>query len=266
MDGSTFIILVCSLVNLPVTQQLSDTPPDSLPPSVMAQPPASVAPRRRPMAFTIPGFQRGYPQGNLDPWWYGYNFGDNAAGYYGGGNYTRYYAYSRGFPSIGDFPGPVPGPVWTNDPKRTPYLHQMPMFTQRGAYPEGPVMTGSKPKNIKLSTAESIQKPNISNKNNVSDQAVAKISIVLPETAKLQIEETPTKQTGSSREFVSPELQQDVDYVYHLKAEWIGSDGKNITREVKVVLRAAQHHKVVFDMNSDRVLVEPFNNIESIQR
>lgn len=127
-------------------------------------------------------------------------------------------------------------------------------------------MTGPKPKNIKLSTAESIQKPNISNKNNVSDQAVAKISIILPESAKLLIEESPTKQTGSSREFVSPVLEEDVDYVYHLKAEWFGPDGKNVTRETKVVLRAAQHHKVIFDFNSDRVLVEPITNTESIQR
>lgn len=255
MDGPTCIVL-CSLASLSFLQQESETPPAALPPAVMTQPPTSIAPRRRPMAFTIPGFQRGYPQGSLDPWWYGYNFGDNAAGYYGGGNYTRYYAYTRGFPSIGDFPGPVPGPVWTNDPKRTPYLHQMPMFTQRGAYPEGPVMTGSRAKNAKVSGTEPVHPTKPPIPQEAISSSVAKISISLPESARLLIEEKATMQTGINREFVSPELQEGVDYVYHLKAEWTGIDGRQTTREVKVALRAGQHHKVLFDMNSERVSVE----------
>jgi uncharacterized protein (TIGR03000 family) len=256
MDGSTYIMLVCALVNMPIMQQETDTPPTALPPSVMASPPASVAPRRRPMAFTIPGFQRGYPQGSLDPWWYGYNFGDNAAGYYGGGNYTRYYAYTRGFPSIGDFPGPVPGPVWTNDPKRTPYLHQMPMFTQRNGNLDGPVMTNTKPKNNKVSATEVIENSKLSQNKHDNETNVAKISIVIPETAKLIIEDATTKQIGKFREFISPQLEPGVDYVYHLKAEWIGSDGKNSTREIKVALRASQHHRVIFNNNSEQVSVE----------
>ena len=256
MDGSTYIMLVCALVNMPIMQQETDTPPTALPPSVMASPPASVAPRRRPMAFTIPGFQRGYPQGSLDPWWYGYNFGDNAAGYYGGGNYTRYYAYTRGFPSIGDFPGPVPGPVWTNDPKRTPYLHQMPMFTQRNGNLDGPVMTNTKPKNNKVSATEVIENSKLSQNKHDNETNVAKISIVIPETAKLIIEDATTKQIGKFREFISPQLEPGVDYVYHLKAEWIGSDGKNSTREIKVALRASQHYRVIFNNNSEQVSVE----------
>ena len=73
--------------------------------------------------------QDGYPIGSRPPWHYGYNLHDYAAGYFGGGNYREYYAYGRGGVSLGNFPDSLPGPVWTRDPKRTPWLDQLPIFS-----------------------------------------------------------------------------------------------------------------------------------------
>jgi uncharacterized protein (TIGR03000 family) len=218
------------------------------------QPVVQMPTKRRAMAFNIPGFQRGQPLGSYDPWWYGYNFGDQAAGFYGGGNYTRYYAYTRGFPSLGDFPGPVPGRVWTNDPKRTPYLHQSPQFTQPGFYPEGAVPRSTKPANKQVSGERSIEE----NETNlpVNPKLTARISIVVPEQATIKIEGIETRQTGVLREFISPQLVEDVDYVYHLRAEWLNENGQAIERDSRVVIKAGCHKKVLFSVKSENVLVE----------
>jgi len=218
------------------------------------QPVVQMPTKRRAIAFSIPGFQRGQPLGSYDPWWYGYNFGDQAAGFYGGGNYTRYYAYTRGFPSLGDFPGPVPGRVWTNDPKRTPYLHQSPQFTQPGFYPEGAVPRSTKPANKQVSGERSIEE----NETNlpVNPKLTARISIVVPEQATIKIEGIETRQTGVLREFISPQLVEDVDYVYHLRAEWLNENGQATERDSRVVIKAGCHKKVLFSVKSENVLVE----------
>ena len=255
MEGATITqaILLCIMA---IGQPEPSLESESIDQKIQRQPVTSLAPRRRALAFTIPGFQRGQPIGSLDPWWYGYNFGDSAAGFYGGGNYTRYYAYSRGFPSIGDFPGPVPGRVWTNDPKRTPYLHQMPQFTQRGVYPEGPVLRGAEPSNGKVSGDEEFDSLELPNNTPANPKLIARVSIKVPAEAKITIEGIATKQKGASREFVSPELIEDIDYVYHLHAEWLDEKNSLVQRNARVVLRAGSHHKVLFENGSDKVLVE----------
>ncbi len=219
----------------------------------------TTTPKRKAMAFSIPGFQRGQPIGSLDPWWYGYNFGDNAAGYYGGGNYTRYYAYSRGFPSIGDFPGPFPGRVWTTDPRRTPFLHQMPQLTLPESNQNGPVMRGVKPvKSKDLQAKTPTIEPEIT-KVNENSHLTARISIKLPPNAKINIEGIPTVQVGAYREFISPELIEDIDYVYHLDAEWLTEENDLVHRQVRIVLRAGSHQVVMFSNSSETVLIQKVN-------
>lgn len=258
MEGSALAqALTCFLIAF--QQDIPATDPEPIPAEIqnMAPVPAQVAPRRRAMAFSLPGFQRGQPLGSMDPWWYGYNFGDNAAGFYGGGNYTRYYAYSRGFPSIGDYPGPLPGRVWTNDPRRTPLLHQMPRFTQPGYYPDGPVLRGAEPSNKKVS-GEGEPNRGPEKPRQVSDpKLTARITVKVPVEAKITIEGEITKQVGGTREFVSPELMEDIDYVYHLRAEWVDMSNNIIQREARVALKAGAHQVVLFQEDSEKVLIEP---------
>lgn len=255
MEGATLAhTLVFCLIAL---RQAGPSPePDAIPKDIQNQPTVSVVPRRRAMAFSIPGFQRGQPIGSLDPWWYGYNFGDNAAGFYGGGNYTRYYAYSRGFPSIGDYPGPVPGRVWTNDPKRTPYLHQMPQLAQSGVHQDGPVMRGIKPSHREVSGETQVRESAVKEREEEKTKLTARISVKVPVEAKVTIEGVPTRQTGASREFISPELLEDIDYVYHLHAEWLDIRNKTVQRDARVVLRAGSHQIVMFQNEVDDVLIE----------
>lgn len=252
MEGLTLArALICCLITINQTEKENDQQEIKRQPSV-----TTTNPKRKAMAFSIPGFQRGQPIGSFDPWWYGYNFGDNAAGYYGGGNYTRYYAYTRGFPSVGDYPGPVPGRVWTNDPKRTPFLHQMPQFTQLGIYPDGSVMRGVKKANSKDMEANKITIASSTSKENENSHLTARISIKIPSNANISIEGVPTRQLGESREFVSPELIEDIDYVYHLDAEWLNDANDLVRRKARVVLRAGTHQVVVFSNTSEGVLIE----------
>jgi uncharacterized protein (TIGR03000 family) len=67
---------------------------------------------------------------------------------------------------------------------------------------------------------------------------VAKVTIRLPADAKLWVDGKPTRQTGPVREFVTPPvLRPGQAYQYTFKAEWT-QDGKKVTRERPVAVRA----------------------------
>ena len=56
------------------------------------------------------------------------------------------------------------------------------------------------------------------------------VHVRLPGDADLWFGGDKTSQTGSTREFVTPELKQDKDYIYTLKARWTDQDGEPVER------------------------------------
>lgn len=229
-----------------------------------------MSPPRRPRVFGFNNWHRGLPYGAYNPWFYGYDFGDVGAGYYGGSNYTRYYAYSRGTPSLGDFPDSVPGRVWTNDPRRTPYLHQMPHFyNPDGDWPTGPVYPGENPNLNRYGSstppgrpsgrpsdfpgkAEAdaaipvLPKSDEVREENPTNQSAAMLRIVVPAEATLWLEDMKTKQVGRQRQFVTPPLEGNLPYAYRVKACW-EQDGHLMTQEKNIVVRGGEKWMVVID-------------------
>lgn len=228
---------------------------------------APVGPPRRARVFGFNNWHRGLPYGVYNPWFYGYDFGDVGAGYYGGSNYTRYYAFSRGTPSLGDFPDSLPGRVWTNDPKRTPYLHQMPHFyNTNGDWPEGPVFPGENPNLTKYgaNTPPSSPSGRPSDFRGGGDgvpvlpksgqveapkgtaKGTAMLRIMVPPDATLWLEDVKTRQEGAQRYFVTPPLENDLPYAYRLKAAW-EAGGKQMEHEKSLVVKAGEKWMVVID-------------------
>ena len=229
-----------------------------------------MSPPRRPRVFGFNNWHRGLPYGAYNPWFYGYDFGDVGAGYYGGSNYTRYYAYSRGTPSLGDFPDSVPGRVWTNDPRRTPYLHQMPHFyNPEGDWPTGPVYPGENANLNRYGSATPSGRPSgrptdfpgkaegeaaipvLPKSGEVKDekavsQGTAMLRILVPAEATLWLEDMKTKQAGRQRQFVTPPLEENLPYAYRLKAAW-EQDGRQVIQEKSIVVRAGEKWMVVVD-------------------
>jgi uncharacterized protein (TIGR03000 family) len=150
---------------------------------------------------------RGFPLS-----WYGYNLDEYAGGYFGGGRYTRYYAYGRSSGvSIADFPGPVP---------TAPY----PWFGP-GKYMPTPRATAPL----------HIQHP-----------APCNIVVWVPEQAEVWVDQTLTNSTGPGRVFVSPPLDPVLRHTYEIRARWTGADGKEIDQTQVIGVYAGDRTVVRF--------------------
>ncbi len=216
--------------------------------------------------------QDGYPIGSRPPWHYGYNLHDYAAGYFGGGNYREYYAYGRGGVSLGNFPDSLPGPVWTRDPKRTPWLNQLPIFSnpltdptdkektipgeeQSSATPPKPFpkdQPETAPGNPEKPGNLTSVPPTLPPKKKVSDLAL--MIILLPESAELWLEGAKMSQLGHRREFVTPKLDAGMLYQYRIKARWTEA-GKPVEREKVLLVQAGDERTI--DLRKENIPSKP---------
>ena len=88
----------------------------------------------------------------------------------------------------------------------------------------------------------------------------AYLRVLLPQAdAELKIEGAPTKQTGTTRLFVSPPLEPGRNFTYTLTAVWEPNNYTHITRTRKVTVRAGQQVEVDLrkpdDANPDKIVV-----------
>jgi uncharacterized protein (TIGR03000 family) len=71
------------------------------------------------------------------------------------------------------------------------------------------------------------------------------IGIRVPSDAQIWFDGDKTSQTGSFRQFVSPQLEPDKTYTYQIRAKWI-KDGGSVEQTRTVAVRAGQHVGVDF--------------------
>lgn len=156
----------------------------------------------------------GFGPGPFPPSYYGYPLDDFTAGYYGGSRYKEYYAFGRGF-GVADFPGPLPGPIY-------PYGYRQPR-------PE-PCVQYAAP----VVTVPVLQDPHC-----------ALLEVHVPSDAVVLLEGNPTKQSGESRQFVSPPLKTGAEYHYEVKARW-KKDGHEVEETKQITVHAGQRVNVNF--------------------
>jgi uncharacterized protein (TIGR03000 family) len=75
--------------------------------------------------------------------------------------------------------------------------------------------------------------------------STAHVRLIVPAGASVWFDDRATRQTGSVRDFDSPELAPGKTYVYHVKARWT-ENGKEMTRTRQVDVSAGSSAIVVF--------------------
>jgi uncharacterized protein (TIGR03000 family) len=158
-------------------------------------------------------YGRGYYGNGWNNGYYGNGFfgpGYYNNGWYGRGYYGNAYSGNNGYynssPSYADY-----------DPN---YYGQQPASPQQGYtsfYPQEQM-----PRNAAL------------------------VRVHVPRNADLWFDGDKTSQTGSERDFVTPELKTDKDYVYTLKARWTDPEGKSVEQTRRVKVHAGTHAMVDF--------------------
>lgn len=79
----------------------------------------------------------------------------------------------------------------------------------------------------------------------------AKIHVLLPANAALTIDGRPTKSTSTDRLFITPPLASGKIFHYDLTANFV-RDGKNVSVQQSVAVRAGQQTNVSFDLFGSR--------------
>jgi uncharacterized protein (TIGR03000 family) len=70
-------------------------------------------------------------------------------------------------------------------------------------------------------------------------------TVEVPATAEVTIEGVKSKQTGTSRQFVSPKLVPGKQYVYEIRARWT-EDGRTVEQTRNLVVTAGEQLAVSF--------------------
>jgi uncharacterized protein (TIGR03000 family) len=176
---------------------------------------------------TFPGNQQGYGLGFYSPSYYGYPLNDTGPGYYGGGDYTRYYAYGRGY-AFGDYRGPVPGKVYYGDWREDP-----------GAYPLSPPPAFLAGKQVPPQHAAPVPAAKAPEARN------ARVVVQVPADARVWFDDNQTGQKGSLRRFVTPGLTPGEKFTYEIRARW-KQDGRDVEQTQTVAVQAGSEYQVTF--------------------
>jgi len=156
---------------------------------------------------------------------YGGGYGGYGYGCSGGGMPVGYGCYGGGFVSYGCSGGGMPvGP---------------------GGYQQQQQQQGDKTgtEEEKKGTEEEMKKGTEEEKKGVSGPTPARLLVVLPDDARLQINGSPTASTSSVRQFSTPPLQPGHNYYYDLTAE-VTRNGVPVQTTQRVHVRAGVESRV----------------------
>jgi uncharacterized protein (TIGR03000 family) len=77
--------------------------------------------------------------------------------------------------------------------------------------------------------------------------APATLVVHLPASARLTVDDTPTRSISETRQFITPPLDRDKQFHYELKAE-MNRDGRPVTVTKRVAVRGGETTDVRLDM------------------
>lgn len=81
---------------------------------------------------------------------------------------------------------------------------------------------------------------------------VATIKVTVPEGAKVVVNDSPTTSKGTERSYVSRGLQAGKSYTYNFQVTYAGADGKSVTEDRVVKLRAGDVVPLSFGQDSQQ--------------
>lgn len=76
--------------------------------------------------------------------------------------------------------------------------------------------------------------------------ATATVTVTVPESATVLLDGSPTTQTGTQRQFVTPPLAPGKNFYYDIEARWAAADGRPVDHTKKVLVTAGANVQVNF--------------------
>jgi len=162
-----------------------------------------------------------YYHGPADPYppsAYGYNLDDLHPGYYGGGRYREYYNFGRGY-GLANFPDSLP-----RYPYADPYGDRV-----RHVWTSPPAAAAVDPSVVPALPRE----------------PVVYLEVQVPADAEIRLDGTTTKQTGTTRLFVSPPLKAGEEYTYEVRVRWT-NNGRAVEQVRQVAVHAGDRLRLTF--------------------
>jgi len=201
---------------------------------LIAADPASAQRFGRSGFYYAPG--QGFGYGN--PYYGGYGpnysgYGPNYGGYspqygYGWGNYPT---YSRGWAYNNWYNNPEYSGAWWNAPG-----YGQPASGYYGERTQGDYYSST--------TGPTPSSGTMAQGGSTMDGQVL-INVRVPPNAEVWFDDQKTSQTGPMRSFITPSLDPDHDYVYHIRARWT-EDGRQVDKTRRVDVHAGDRHFVNF--------------------
>jgi uncharacterized protein (TIGR03000 family) len=96
--------------------------------------------------------------------------------------------------------------------------------------------TGKEPPKVPAPDKESVKAP-------ATDKEPANLRVLVPAEARVMIDDAPTKQSGTDRQYVTPPLPRGKTYTYVLKASWLDG-GREIIRMAVAKVEAGKEARV----------------------
>jgi uncharacterized protein (TIGR03000 family) len=150
--------------------------------------------------------------------YYGQGYPGYGRGYYGPWEGS----YGRGYPGYYGYGWNTPGYRWSDYNWGTPYYYS---GNNPSYYSQG--MEG----NYYTETPGAGQSYGTSAGADIENQVM--IGVRVPANAEVWFEDQKTSQTGNVRNFVSPPLQSDQKYTYHIRARWT-ENGRQVEKDRKL--------------------------------
>lgn len=176
------------------------------------------------------GWNRGWHGGNWNRGWGGWGWG-LGLGYYGGWGWP--YSYGYGYPYYGWYSS-YPSYDYYSYPSYDYYNYGYPY----AASDSGLAPLGSYATTTPYPGSEESMMP---------AQAINEVTVnvEVPSNAQVWFEGQKTNETGSSRTFVSPPVNPNQEYIYHIRARW-QQNGKTMDQTKNVTVHAGDRITVDF--------------------
>jgi uncharacterized protein (TIGR03000 family) len=165
---------------------------------------------------------------------WGNGFGYNNFGYspYGWNNWNGYNVYTPGY--YGNNNWTTPGNYYARpyyDNSATGYANVIPSGNYNAFYPQGTLVQGG-----------FVQ----GGQPGMTDNSRARIHVHVPANAQVFFDNSPTRQQGSEREFMTPPLEANHNYTYEVSARWTDANGKEHRENRTVRMTPGQSVNVNF--------------------
>jgi uncharacterized protein (TIGR03000 family) len=91
-----------------------------------------------------------------------------------------------------------------------------------------------------------------------SDDSTVALRVIVPKAdARVWIEDNPTRQSGTERQFVSPPLETGKEYTYHIRASWTDENGEKVSMQKQLKVSPGEEFVANFTERNEETAAAP---------